>query len=213
MLVPWPAPLIASNIYGNISLFMALQQLHVADATPHHLTGIGFLKVQIVGSPGFLFVHTFYTPSLPATILSPASITSNHGCVGFSSFAKLDGQQCCLTLHGHSPSIDVMFPLQIHHGLLFTHALIHPSPDSVPSTLMQCIYSEPILPVPLLHEFPVQHLSKQQLSHLWHQHFGHLGCSLVSEMFCFATGVPHISVPHDLDSCPVCLSSKLHHSP
>jgi len=106
------------------SLHGSSATLRVADATPHHLTSIGFLKVPIVGSPGFLSVCTFYTPSLPATILSPASITSDHGCVGFSSFAKLDGQQCCLTLHGHSPSIDVIFPLQLRHGLLFTHALI-----------------------------------------------------------------------------------------
>ncbi len=73
-------------------------------------------------------IRTFYTLSLLATILSPASITSDAGYIGYTSFAKLDGQDCYLTLHGSPPtSEEVVLPLQFHHGLLFTHALIAPS--------------------------------------------------------------------------------------
>ena len=86
--------------------------LCVADDTPHQPTGIGFLKVPTLGLPGFLMIRTFYTPSLPATILSPASITSDAGYISYTSFAKLDSQDCCLMLHG-SPSVsdDIVFPL------------------------------------------------------------------------------------------------------
>jgi len=98
--------------------------LHIADDTPHHPTGVGYLKVPTLGSPGYLLVRTFYTPSLPVTILLPASITSDAGCIGYTSFAKLDGHECCLTLHtASSTSDDITFPLQLQHGLLFTHAL------------------------------------------------------------------------------------------
>jgi len=33
----------------------------------------------------------FYTPSLPATILSQASIASDLKCCGYTSFANIDG--------------------------------------------------------------------------------------------------------------------------
>jgi len=31
-------------------------------------------------------------------------------------------------------------------------------------------------------------------------------------MHCYAKGVPILPIPTDLDSCPVCLASKLHHA-
>jgi len=72
----------------------------VADDTSHHPTGIGYLKVPTVESPGYASVWTFYTPSLPATTISPASIVSDLDCSRYSSFANLlDGQNSCLTLH------------------------------------------------------------------------------------------------------------------
>jgi len=104
--------------------------LRVVDDTAHHPAGIGFLKVPILDKPGFLLVRMFYTPSLPTTIISPASITSNTGCDRYSSFANLDGWKCCLTLHGCHPNWSITFPLHLCHGLLFTHAL--QSPSTVP---------------------------------------------------------------------------------
>jgi len=72
--------------------------LHVANATPHHPTGIGYLRVPVLESPGFTSVCTFYKPLLPATILSPMSIASDLHSLGYSSFANLDGQHCCLRI-------------------------------------------------------------------------------------------------------------------
>jgi len=109
-----------------LSEFQSLQDtattLWVADDTPHYPIGIGYLKVPTIDPPGYTSVRTFYTPSLPVTILSPTSIASNLKCLGYSSFANLEGQNCCLTLHG-SEDTKITFPLQLQHGLLFTQTL------------------------------------------------------------------------------------------
>jgi len=96
--------------------------LRVANNTPHYPTGVGYLKIPTIDPPGYASVRTFYTPSLPATILSPTSTASDLKCLGYSSFANLDGQNCCLTLHG-SEDTKITFPLQLQHGLLFTQTL------------------------------------------------------------------------------------------
>jgi len=103
--------------------------LCVADNTPHHPTGIGFLRVPTLGVPGFLMVCTFFMPSLLTTILSPAAITSDSDCLGYSSFSHSDGHDCCLTLHGPASAANITFPLQLCHGLLLMHALSLPSSD------------------------------------------------------------------------------------
>jgi len=120
------------------SLVGSIMTLCVADDSPHHPTGVGHLRVPTLGTPGFIMVRTFYMPSLPATILSPAAITSDSGCLGYSSFAHLDGHDCCLTLHGSTSTSDITFSLQLCHGLLFTHALSLSSSSSV----QQCLCSE-----------------------------------------------------------------------
>jgi len=182
--------------------------LWVADDTAHHPTGIGFLKVPILDKSGFLLICTFYTPSLPMTIISPSSITSDIGCDGYSSFANLDGQKCCLTLHGCHPNQTITFPLQLCHGLLFMHAL-QPPPVHGSSTIAQCTCQSDMLS-PRNEVFSIQHLTKQQTLHLWHQCLGHINHHSIAEMHCFATGIPCIAILTDLDNCPICLSSKLH---
>jgi len=45
--------------------------LKVADNTLHYLIGSGYLRVAAHTAAGFIMVLTFYTPTLPATIVSP----------------------------------------------------------------------------------------------------------------------------------------------
>jgi len=115
-------------------------------------------------------------------------------------------------LHG-SPSVsdDIVFPLQFCHGLLFTHALIASLPDRPSASLLQCFCQDPRSPT-LPTALPVQHLTQQQFSHLWHQCLGHISRHPVADMHQFALGIPKISIPHDIDQCPVCLASKIHHA-
>jgi len=121
------------------SLMGSTTTLCVADDTPHHPTGVGHLRVPTLGAPGFIMVCTFYMPSLLATSLSPAAITSDSGCLGYSSFAHLDGHDCCLTLHGSTSTANITFLLQLCHGLLFMHALFLPSSVSVQNVYVQRI--------------------------------------------------------------------------
>jgi len=76
---------------------------------------------------------------------------------------------------------------------------------------MQCSCVDSSSP-PFPSDLPVHHLSQQQLSHLWHQRFGHINRWAVADVHHFAIGVPKIALPHDLDTCPICLASKLHHA-
>jgi len=177
--------------------------LRVADDTPHHPIGIGFLKVPTHGSPDYLLVQTFYTPTLPATILSPASITTATGCQSYTSFANLNGRDCYLTLHGYSDNPDITFPLQFRNGLLFTRDLLSPSSTVSPELHTTC---SPCSVAPA----SICQLSRQQLSHLWHQRLGHINRRTVAEMHRYATGIPKIPTPSKIDNCPICLSSKLH---
>jgi len=142
-------------------------------------------------------------------IISPTSIASDLCCLGYSSFANLDGQNCYLTLHS-SNAIEVTFPLQLLHGLLSTQPLQSPMSDSsidhIP--VVASTANTKLTPSALY----ICHLSKTQLSHLWHQRLGHLNRQNVAIMHRFAKGIPILPVPTDLDSCPVCLASKIHHA-
>jgi len=77
--------------------------LKVADNTPHYPIGSGYLHVAAHTAAGYIMVPTFYTPTLPATIVSPSDLGSKLGCLSFTTFASLSDMECCLTLH-HLPA-------------------------------------------------------------------------------------------------------------
>ena len=54
-------------------------RLKVADDTLHRPIGEGYLKVPCKGTPPYRFVKTFYTPPIPATIVSPDALGSDLG--------------------------------------------------------------------------------------------------------------------------------------
>lgn len=69
-------------------------------------------------------------PTLEATIISPDDGGHQLGCRGHTSVSNFDGVGCKLTLHHcRRASEDVVFPLALHHGLLFAEALTPPSSD------------------------------------------------------------------------------------
>ena len=107
--------------------------LRVADNRPHYPVGVGYLKVPKLSSSGrsFEFVRCFYTPTLPATILSPDKAGREHGCAGYlavSLFQSTTKRRCALhLLHCRRTSQDIRFPLISRGGLLYTEALIRPT--------------------------------------------------------------------------------------
>jgi len=73
--------------------------LKVADNTPHYPVGMGFLRLPAHTTLGYVMVPTFYTPTLPATILSPSELGDKLRCQLFTCFTSFDNANCSLTLH------------------------------------------------------------------------------------------------------------------
>jgi hypothetical protein len=74
--------------------------LRVADSRAHHPVGVGFLRVPTRGTrQKYRMAKCFYTPSLPATILSPSAMAHEHKCdAGYTTTLTFDGRNCCVHL-------------------------------------------------------------------------------------------------------------------
>jgi hypothetical protein len=60
-----------------------LATLKVADNTPHYPTGaIGYLCILTHDDLDFRMCECYYTPTLPATIISPDAMGKQFGCRG-----------------------------------------------------------------------------------------------------------------------------------
>ena len=102
--------------------------LKVADDRAHHPTAHGFLRVPTDSASGFRMVRSYYTPTLPATILSPSAMGGQFHCRGYTSISNFDGNDCSLSLHHcRRVSEDVTFPLTLVRGLLYTLPLVAPT--------------------------------------------------------------------------------------
>ena len=103
-------------------------QLIVADAGIHYPTHVGYLRVPTSSLSGYTDIRTYYTPSMPSTILSPSAISKAYKCEGHSSFASNIDDTCSVTLHHClDDKRDIHFQLQNIRGLLFTQSLIKPT--------------------------------------------------------------------------------------
>jgi len=122
--------------------------LKVADNTPHYPVGLDFLHVTADTDIGYVMVPTFYTPMLPATIISPSNLGSRLGCTSFTTFASLTETNCSITLHHcRRRTQDIRIPLMFVCGLLYTATLHCPSIQDHQS----------VLPSPSLHVHAVGH--------------------------------------------------------
>jgi hypothetical protein len=94
--------------------------LQVADNHRHHSKGIGFLRLP-TKSNDTCFVRCLYTPTLPATIVSPHDAGIQYQCSGYSCASNFDGTNCSIRLHfqPESQQRDICFSLTLIRGLLF----------------------------------------------------------------------------------------------
>ena len=105
---------------------MHVPALHVADACPHYLTGEGYLCVPALQG-GHTLIQCFYTPSLPATILSLDAAGHELGCCSWSCCLHFFGGSCFVWLHHcHQTSGDHILPVTSIHGLLYSEPLFPP---------------------------------------------------------------------------------------
>ena len=76
-------------------------RLKVADDTVHVPTGIGYAKMPCQRGTGSLYARCYYTPEIPATIVSPDAIARSLGCNGYSTFSNLINGRATMQ-HSHS---------------------------------------------------------------------------------------------------------------
>ena len=116
-----------------------LTTLKVADNRSNHPTAVGFLQIPTTDSTGHRMVKCYYTPSLPATIISPDAMGVQFRCRGYTSISNFDGTNCCVRLcHCRRVSEDIVVPL------LYTHNhCCHPLTRSISSLaplLLLCMF-------------------------------------------------------------------------
>jgi hypothetical protein len=72
------------------------QALQVADHNRHRPTGTGFLRIPILqrAEQTTCLVRCLYTPTLPATIVSPFDLGIQYRCNGYSCESKFSGAEC-----------------------------------------------------------------------------------------------------------------------
>jgi hypothetical protein len=143
--------------------------LQVADNHRHHPIGIGFLCLK-TSDKNNCFIRCLFTPTLPATIISPHDAGIQYRCIGYSCESKFDGSHCSLRLQfppdRNQP--DISFDLQLIRGLLFSDHVIVPTAQqhatNVPADLPNYVESPRINNIPRIHQ-----LTREQQRILWHQ--------------------------------------------
>jgi hypothetical protein len=186
------------------------QTLQVADNHKHHPVGFGFLCIPT--TTGSCFIRCLYTPTLPATIVSPFDAGIQHGCCGYSSASSFDGARCTVRLHFKPADNknDICFPQQLHRGLLFSDPIILPTVAQHSAPIPPDLPNHDVDTAPSLAPSIVRQLTREQQRTLWHQRLGHIHSRRVSEAHKYATGIPVLSNASDLDKCPICARAKLH---
>lgn len=185
--------------------------LRVADSRAHHPVGVGFLRVPTRDSPGYRLTKCFYTPSLPATILSPSSMAREHRCTaGYTTTFTFDGKDCCVNLvyPGNDRSADIVIPQVLLHDLLFTLPLER-NPDAAPQPIALGLHDPCSVPPSTNKSTIISALTQDQLRVLWHQRLGHMHSRRVATAYKYASGIPKVPIASELESCPVCIRSKL----
>jgi hypothetical protein len=190
------------------------QLLQVADRHKHRPTGIGYLRIPLLPVDKFrsCLIRCLYTPTLPATIVSPYDVGLQYNCSGYSCASHFDGTHCTVTLHCRSLDYGsaLCFPQILLRGLLFSEPILLPDQHQhtapVPSDMIPTNTSNAHETLPL----PVRQLSREQQRILWHQRLGHIHHRRISQAHKFADGIPIITNATDLDKCPICARAKLH---
>ena len=181
-------------------------RMQAADAATDHVPiGYGYLRIPADTPAGYVSHKTFYTPSLPATIVSPASFSHDdpdawHGYT-LDVSPPTSSFRCILRYTIPRPSITIS-------GSLFGQ-LCYTSPLYVPGSP-----GHPDLP---LVQSPNPSLAVRQLSSaatrlLWHQRLAHCSDDKLVNAHRYATGVPQFKYQTSiLEQCPVCLAAKMRH--
>ena len=200
-------------------------KLRVADSRAHIPTHTGKMYLQTTSARPVI-VQCFYTPSLPATILSPTSIAKRERGTGYSATANLSGKDCTVTIHKQHEREDIRVPCWLKQGLLFADII-------KPIDIQQTLKDDSVTQITSIPSYPLQCQevstnepsqphddsgtdedsdARARLRHLWHQRLNHINFRLLGEMHKYVKGVPKLGKPHPLDKCATCMQEKLRKS-
>ena len=187
-------------------------RLKVADDTVHRPDGYGYLKVPCDSAPGYLFVLTYYTPAIPATIMSPDDMCRALKCRGYQTFSDIVDERASMRLADcESCDGSMDFSLQVIRGLLYTDSLILPLDEQRLDT------GPPAHPTcDIAHwnganeQSTIHALTQEQQRMLWHMRLGHTNHRAVADAHKFVNGIPKLPRADLLDDCPICKRTKLH---
>ena len=211
-------------------------RLKVADDHVHRPTGFGYLKLPCEGTRNFIMAREFYTPEIPATIVSPDAAGEELGCKGYQTFSNFVNDSASLSLIDCAAGNGTInLALQRIRGLLFTDSVIAPTEAqrsspylgessaetctsrgccSSATTCESCEHPWRSTVIhPLEAVYCAQHinaLSRDQQRTLWHMRLGHINHRRVAQAHSFADGIPNLPDKDPLHSCPLCQRAKLH---
>ncbi len=107
-----------------------IPRFKVADGSLHLPVGIGYLKVPLQPPFTFVFIQTYYTPGIPATIISPDAMAKALGCRGYTAVSDFVDDSSSLHLTECTAcDSNVVMSLTRITGLLYTDSLIAPTPE------------------------------------------------------------------------------------
>ena len=192
----------------------SVPRLRVADDTTHRPTGVGYICIPQSKTKGSKFVRSYYTPEIPATIVSPDAFGKDMGCRGYQTYSDfVDGTATLDLIDCGTSESTVSFDLQLLRGLLFTDSLVAPTPEqhvSVLPPISADVLADPPTLRGLTTDLPVRALTRDQQRALWHMRLGHVNERTISDLHHYVDGVPSLPRAHVLDSCPICKRTKLH---
>lgn len=187
-------------------------RLKVADDTVHIPLGYGYIKIPCDTAPGYLFILAYYTPAIPAVIVSPDDMCRALNCRAYQTYSDIVDNRASMQLtdcESCQGSLD--FSLHLIRGLLFSESLIAPVPDERidrgPPAHPKCDLSNWTATSTSSN---IRALTTDQQRALWHMRLGHVNHRAVSEVHEYALGAPNLPRADLLHDCPLCKRSKLH---
>ena len=194
---------------------LATPRLRVADDTVHIPTQPGYLKVPCSDGGQSRFVKTFFTPEIPATILSPDAMGRELGCKGYHTYSDFRKGRATMDLTDcQACDGPTHFDLRLIRGLLFTEHMIAPTPqehvDPVPDDKYRTTDPTSSASFGSCKECSVNALSREQQRSLWHMRLGHINERAVSDLHKHVDGIPPLPRSDALHSCPIYAQAKLH---
>jgi hypothetical protein len=178
----------------------------------HRSVGEGYMRVAVCikgqTTPSHFMVHSYHTPTIPITVLSPGRTVLRHSSrfdahtvymnhVSGRGYAKF---------HGIGPITDVEVPGIVRGVLLYAQA----SRPAITAYIARPIHAIHVSPDDVADA--VNHTPATAERVLWHQRLGHVNPRKLADLHKSVRGIPKITMPSDVEKCTTCWVCKIRRS-